>query len=163
MSRLHLYFPILIAAAGISAAASKPDFSGNWELQVDKSDFGHQTKPVRATIKSTRKGEVMHSSQTIYTAQDPQTTTYDWFLDGKRHPTDKPAPGYSVTRWEDDVLVNERRSDDGAYQEKVRMTLSRDGNTATEEIETKSPNGNNHEKLVWKKQAGDGDSNNRNQ
>ena len=96
----------------------------------------------------------MHSVQTTYTEQDRHSTEFTWYLDGTRHDTAKPVPGYSVTKWEDRTLVNERASDDGAYKEVIHMTLSRDGKTATEVIEIKNPTGNNKEKLLWRKVGG---------
>ena len=103
------------------------------------------------TVDSTVQNGVMHAVQNTYTEQGEHTTEFDWYLDGKRHATDKPAPGYSITRWEGKTLVNERQSNDGAYKETIRVTLSADGNTATEDITTKNPTGTNHEKLVWRK------------
>ena len=93
----------------------------------------------------------MHSTQTTYTGQESQTSEFTWYLDGKRHPTEKPAPGYSLTHWEDGTLVTERVSNDGAYKEVTHLSLSRDGKVATEIIETTTPNGSNKEKLIWRK------------
>ena len=150
LSRLALF---CLSTSLVVCAASKPDFSGKWELAVDQSNFGNSPKPSRMTLESTNKGAVMHSVATVYTAQDNQSTESDWFVDGKRHPTDKPAPGYSVTSWHDNALVNERQSSDGLYKETIRLTLSNDGKTATETVDSKTPNGSNHTKLVWHKQT----------
>lgn len=148
---IHKQFPLLVAFA-LLAYAAQPDFTGKWELAVDKSDFGNQPKPTSMTLESTMQGGVMHAVQNVSTEEGDRRTEYEWYLDGKRHPTDKPVAGYSLTRWEGNVLVSERQSDDGSYKETIRMTLSRDGKTAVEEIETKNPNGSNREKLVWRKQ-----------
>ena len=151
MSLRHLrncaFFLPLLATPGYTA--DKPDFTGKWELVVDKSDFGGLPKPSRMTVESTVSGEAMKSVQTTYTAQDSESTEFVWYLDGKRHKTDKPAPGFSVSRWEDNTLVTERASDDGAYRQMIHMAMSRDGKTATELIQTKNPSGSNKEKLVW--------------
>ena len=132
-------------------AADKPDFTGRWELVIEKSDFGNVAKPARMTIESSISGAAMHSVQTTYSDQENQSTEFTWYLDGKKHGTDKPAPGYSVTRWEDSTLVTERKSNDGAYRQVIQMTLSRDGKTATEVIQTTNPSGKNKEKLVWRR------------
>lgn len=130
-------------------AASKPDFTGTWELDVKNSDFGNLPKPARMTIQSKMQGDAMHSVQTTYVEQENQAAEFTWYLDGKRHSSDKPVPGYSVTRWEDTTLVSERQSDDGTYKETIRMSLSKDGKTTTEIIETRNPSGANKEKLIW--------------
>ena len=144
---------LVLSSSFLLHAAAKPDFTGKWELVVNQSDFGNSPKPSRMTLESTNKGTVMHSVSTIYTGQDNQTTESDWFVDNKRHPTDKPAPGYSVTRWQDNVLVNERQSMDGSYKETIHLSLSNDGKTATEKVDSKTPNGANHTKLVWRKEG----------
>ncbi|HEX4809930.1 MAG TPA: hypothetical protein VH325_13415 [Bryobacteraceae bacterium] len=146
-------FVVLFGAALSLFAASKPDFTGKWELAVDESNFGNAPKPARMTLEASNNDGVMHSVQTTYTAQEPETLEGNWYLDGKRHSSDKPAPGYSVTKWQDDTLVNERVSNDRAYHETTRLSLSRDGKTATEEVDSKTPNGTNHVKLIWHKQS----------
>ena len=143
---------ILAIAASLAIAANKPDFTGKWKLIVNRSNFGGAEKPVSMTIESTLKSNVMHSVQTEETAQGPQTSEFDWYMDGQRHSTEKPMRGYSLTRWDNNTLINERRSDDGSYRETIRMTLSSDGKTATEDIQSKGPNGSNHEKLVFERQ-----------
>ena len=131
--------------------ANPPDFAGKWEMIRDQSNFGNSEKPARMTVNSTVRDGVMHAVQDTYTEQGERTTEFDWYLDGKRHDTDKPAPGYSITHRDGNMLINERVSNDGAYREVIRVTLSKDGNTATEDVTSKSPAGMNHEKLVWRK------------
>lgn len=144
---------IILLAAIASAQTPKVEFSGKWKLDLEKSDFGSAPKPIQMTVVSAVQSGVMHGVQTTESeAEGTETTEYTWYLDGKRHPTDKPFPGYSITKWDDNTLVNERRSNDGAYRETIRVSLSADGKTATENIESKNPNGSNHEKLVWRKQ-----------
>ena len=143
---------MLLALAAFGVAADKPDFSGVWKLNVSKSDFGSAEKPVSMTVVSKNEGTQMHSTQSAETAQGPQTTEFTWYLDGKRHATDKPVPGYSITKWDDNALVTQRQSSDGAYKVTIRMTLSADGKVATEEIDTKNPGGTNKEKLIWERQ-----------
>jgi hypothetical protein len=129
------------------------EFSGRWKLVVEKSDFGNASRPVHMTVVCTVKGNVMHAVQTTETSSEgTETSEFTWYLDGKRHPTEKPFPGYSITKWEDDTLVNQRQSNDGAYKETIRVTVAANGKTAVEEITSKNPNGSNHEKLVWEKQ-----------
>jgi hypothetical protein len=125
--------------------------TGHWELVPSQSNFGNLPKPTRMTVDSTIRNGVMHAVQNTYTEQGEHITEFDWYLDGKRHNTDKPAPGYSVTSWDGKTLVNERQSNDGAYKEMIRVILSPDGNTATEEITTRNPAGTNRAKLIWRK------------
>jgi len=151
---------ILVVAIALGSAAwaadtdGKPDFTGDWTLNVGKSNFGKMPKPQAMTLKAARKGEVLHSVQTTDDGQGPKSVEGDWFLDAKQHPVDPSAQGNKQTqmsRWQGNTLVAERRSDDGSYLEAIRMTLSGDGKTATEHISVKSPNGNNSSTLVWER------------
>jgi hypothetical protein len=135
----------------LSPPSNAPELTGHWELVPQQSNFGKLQKPIRMTVDSTIRNGVMHAVQNTYTEQGEHTTQFDWYLDGKRHNTDKPAPGYSVTSWDGKTLLNERQSNDGAYKETIRVTVSSDGNTATEDITTKNPTGTNHAKLIWHK------------
>ena len=144
----------VLACVVLSAwAATRPDFSGKWELAIEQSNFGNAPKPSRMTLEASNQDNVMHSLQTTYTTQGPETLEGTWYLDGKQHTTNQPTPGYSVTKWQDNVLVNERVSNDHTYREVTRLSLSRDGKTATEQVDSKTPNGNNHLRLIWRKQG----------
>ena len=147
----------LVAASVIAGAtpdSGKPDFTGNWTLNTAKSNFGKMPKPQAMTLKAERKGPVLHSTQTTDDGQGPKSVEGDWFLDGKQHPVDPAAQSNKQTqmsRWQGDTLIAERRSEDGGYQETIRMTLSKDGKTATERVAVKSPNGNNSSTLIWER------------
>ena len=143
---------VLWTAAVLAVAAGKPDFSGKWKLVLEKSNFGSAEKPVSMSLVSTIEGDKMRSVQTTETGQGPQVTEFTWYTDGKRHSSDKPVPGYSITKWDDNTLVSERRSNDGSYRETIRMTMSADGKTAVEEIDSKNPTETNKKKQVWQRE-----------
>lgn len=138
------------AIAG-SAGDSKPDFSGNWTLNLDKSKFGKAAKPTGMTLKVTRDGDVMHSVQTTDSQGGPSDMASDWVVDGKEHDVPGSTPGKVVTRWEGNTLYSERRSNDGSYLQKIWLTLSADGKTATEKVSTKGTEGTNTSNLVWER------------
>ena len=147
---------LVLMALGSAAFAAdtngKPDFTGDWTLNVAKSSFGKMPKPQGMTLKAAHKGEVLHSVQTTDDGQGPKSVEGDWFLDAKQHPVDPSAQGNKQTqmsRWQGNTLIAERRSEDGSYRETIRMTLSGDGKTATEHVDVKSPNGNNVSTLIW--------------
>ncbi len=143
---------LILTAAPLLLHAAKPaDFNGKWELNIKKSDFGNAPKPTRMSIDCTVDGNEMRSITTTYLQQDNSAVESTWYIDGQKHSTDKPIPGYSLTRWQDGTLISERASNDGAYKEVIRLTLSNDGKTATEDVQTRNPNGNNREKLIWQK------------
>ncbi len=148
-----LRIALVLALMGIAGWANekKPDFTGDWELNIAKSNFGKMPKPSRMTLKSEYKGDVMHATETTYDQEGHRTVAGDWFLDGKEHPLAEFGPGKSVTKWVGDTLVNERRSDNGHYRQSDRLSLSKDGKVATERVHTKNPNAENNSVLVWEK------------
>jgi hypothetical protein len=132
-------------------AGPKPDFSGRWELVTEKSDFGKSAKPVGMTLVSENRDGHLHSVETTQTPQGEQETESDWYPDGQRHTYQKPVPGYSITRWDGNALVNERHSDDGQYHETVKLTMQPGGREAIETVNSRTPEGNNRLRLVWRK------------
>jgi hypothetical protein len=140
---------VVLLAAAASLPGANRQISGTWNLDVAQSDFGTAARPDRATADYTLRGDVVNAVQTSYGPGGAQKNQMTWYLDGVRHPTNQPAPGYSVTQWKGSTLTNERSSPDGLYKETIRVTVSPDGRTATEIVDTKTPQGSNHEKLVW--------------
>ena len=153
MARLLL---LTIASLGIALAGSagdgKPDFSGNWTLNLDRSTFGKAAKPTALTLKVTRDGDVMHSVQTNGSQVDSKETESDWIVDGKEHDSPGPAPAKVTTKWEGSTLYSEHKSNDGSYTQKIWLSLSSDGKTATEKVWTKGPDGINLSNLIWQRQ-----------
>lgn len=146
---------ILLAAvfvwSGLSLPGAGLQLSGNWILDVGQSDFGHAARPAKCSAAYTVRGDVVQATQTSVIGGTQQKNRMTLYLDGLQHPSEQPAPGYSVTHWKNRTLTNERSSSDGLYKQTIRVTLSPDGKTATEIMDTKTPQGSNHEKLVWKK------------
>lgn len=145
-----LLIALLILPAGL-LFGSDPQTSGKWVLQVAQSDFGQAARPTQCIAEFTVRGDVVNSTQTCQIAGSQQKNQMIWYLDGLRHPSQKPAPGFSVSNWNGHTLVNKSSSSDGLYKETIRVTLSPDGQTATETVDTKLPRGSNHEKLIWKR------------
>ena len=75
-----------------SSDDGKPDFTGNWTLNLDRSNFGKSAKPTGMTLKVTREGDVMHAVQTTDSQVGPSDAESDWVLDGKEHDTTSATP-----------------------------------------------------------------------
>lgn len=134
-----------------SLAEQHPDFSGHWILNLDRSHFGKMPKPNGMTLTATSSGDTMHAVQTMDSPVGPVTTESNWIADGKPHEAPGANGGTTVTRWEGNILYSERKSSDGLYQEKVWLTLSEDGKTATEKVWTRGPEGANLRTLIWQR------------
>lgn len=144
---------VALSLCGIlwSADNNKPDFTGKWELNVGKSDFGKVSKPTSMSLQAEQKGAVFHASQTTTDQQGSQTIESDWIIDGKTHELAGKGGGKLTTRWDGKTLVSQKEWDNGQYKEITKLTLSKDGKVATEKIDSRNPNGENHATLVWER------------
>ena len=151
MKRFLVCFTALAALACAAPPDGKPDFSGYWELNLAKSKFGKMVKPTRMTLNVQRDGDRSKAEQTTWNEQGESSNSGVWYLDGKDRPAEAAGQTMEKTRWDGNTLVNEKRSLDRTFVETIRMSLSPDGKTATEEVRVKSPNGDNREVLVFDK------------
>lgn len=134
------------------AADRKPDFSGHWVLNVDKSNFGKAAKPTSMSLDVKQEGGVLKATQTTKDQEGSRSNESQWYDDGKEHPIPVGGgQGKERTHWEGNTMVTEIRSDDGKYQQAIRISASSDGKTATEKITTKNPDGNTSGTLVWER------------
>ncbi len=159
-NRLMLAVLVLVVSLGVWAAgrdtgpAGKPDFAGRWELDTSHSSFGKMNRPTRMTLEAIHHGDTLHAIQTSYNqAGGPDAVEGDWFLDGKEHPLGFDGQMVSVSKWDGNTLSAERKSKDNSYLEAIRLTLSSDGKTSTEDITVKDPNGSDRRKLIWQKKG----------
>jgi hypothetical protein len=152
MSRLLL---LSIACVGCAIAAqsgdNKPDFTGNWTLNLDRSNFGKAPKPTRMTLTVSREGDLMRAIETTDSQVGPSDSQSDWVLDGKEHATSSATPGKVLTRWEGNTLYTERRADDGSFTQRIWLSLSPDGKTASEKVWTRGSEGTNISHLIWER------------
>lgn len=147
-----MLLPVLfLAAASTGFAAEKPNFTGHWVLNVDKSSFGKLKKPVSVTLDSKQDGNMLQSQTTTNDEQGHRTVEGQWFLDGKEHPVQIGGTGKQKTYWQGNTLVNVQRSDDGKFEQTVRLSLSADGKTCTQKFSSKDPNGNTSGTWIWEK------------
>ena len=128
--------------------STSPTLAGKWEMVPAQSNFGSAPKPQSMTAEASVQNDVVHGTLTIGSPQGNRNIDFTWYLDGKRHETGKE---FTITHWEDNTLVNDTESKDGAMKRIDRITLSPDRKTATEIVTSKTPNGTNREKLLWRK------------
>jgi hypothetical protein len=142
-----MYAGLACAAAVLTVpamAAGKPDFSGEWKLNVDKSNFG----PVPPPTSQTRKIDHKEPTIKIVTAQNGMdgeyTTDLTYTTDGKESKNNvRGAEAKSVAKWDGDALAVDTKLD---YQGmeitiKTSMKLSDDGKTINETTKIMTPQG----------------------
>ena len=149
---------ILAALAGLSLAADKPNFSGDWKLNTAKSNFG----PIPAPATYLRK--VTHAEPSI-TIEDTQTGSA---LGGDQHDTRTyTTDGKEITyqangadvksgaTWDGDALqISSKVSlQDMELVVKDKISLGDDGKTMTDSVHIAVPQQGDIElTLVFEKQ-----------
>ncbi len=104
MRRLLIVLLVLLTPA---FAADRPNFSGFWKLNVEKSDFGPQTPPHSAEYVVRHIGATLSFNY----SQDGNTTRVDITPDNEERITGTTEETATWTRahWSDGVLVLESR------------------------------------------------------
>ena len=139
------------------AAQSKPNFSGTWKLNVDKSDFGVLPPSNSRTDVVDHKDPNLKITVADDGAQGQQNYTLIMTTDGKEA-VNKPGglDMKSVATWDASKLVVSTKlqfqGSDVAI--KTSWSLSDDGKTLTENAHLESPMGETDQKMVFEKQEG---------
>jgi hypothetical protein len=144
MKKLMSTLFVVAAAAGMAMAADKPDFSGNWKMDADKSTFGPIPPPTSMTCKISHKDPDLNIEQAQSGAQGDQTMTFKYSTDGKE--TTNSLMGNDVkstAAWEGKILVVKSNLDAGGTQVKFtsKYSLSDDGKTLTQALSISAPQG----------------------
>jgi hypothetical protein len=115
--------------------SDKPDFSGEWKLNVDKSEFGQMPAPSSALLKIAHKEPSLKITRTIGTGDGERTTETLYSTDGKEVTVKLPGsnPGKSTAKWAGSTLVIESMTSLNGEEFRViwKWTLSKDGKTLT--------------------------------
>jgi len=157
-------FVVCLAAtllASVSAwAADKPSFTGAWEMNKAKSDFGQmqpQMVPDKLTQKIAQKGEAeMRVESTTTGARGTASTDMKYKLDGSES-TNKNQMGEvrSVAKWEGSAIaISSKREVQGmSISLTEKWELAADGKTMTvNRTMTGTPMGDVVTKTVFDKQ-----------
>ncbi len=98
---------VIVAATGMVMAADKPDFSGDWKMDADKSAFGPMPPPTSMTCKIDHKDPDLSIVQTQSGGpQGDQVLNFKYSTDGKE--TTNSLMGNDVKSkavWEGKTLV----------------------------------------------------------
>lgn len=129
---------------------AEPNFSGNWMLNISRSQFGQfpapevmtrsvQMEPTQIAMTTFQKG-----------AQGEVTTALKYSLDGRPSVN---GPSTGMAKWNGEALVIEssREAQGAKLTQRDTWTLSPDGKTLTIESHIKLPNGEFEVKQVFEK------------
>jgi hypothetical protein len=117
-----------------SSAFAAPDLTGDWKLNLAKSQYGLLPAPIEVTRKIKLEGISLSMSTYQKTAQRESTSELKYTTDGKvcvNKMTNGDSKG--TARWEGGTLIIESSQPNGAAEIKSReaWTLSSDGKTLT--------------------------------
>jgi len=137
------------------AALAAPNLTGDWKLNVPKSNYGSFPAPQGATRKLVQSG-VKFSMTTIQKgAQGEVTTQLNYTTDGKEA-VNKTQTGESKgsAQWiGDKLMIESSREIQGAtLKQKEIWALSADGKTLTIDAHVSLPNGEFDVRQVFEKQ-----------
>ena len=149
----------LVVLAVVALAAlpvlAKPNFSGDWKLNVSKSSFGQMPAPSGMTNKITHEDPKLtsHVKQSSERGDFEFDSTYT--TDGKECSNDMfDNPVKSTLKWDGDTLLIDAKGKfgDNEFTMQDKWTLSDDGKTLTIIRHFKSSMGEDDHKLVLEKQ-----------
>jgi hypothetical protein len=147
---------VVVSLASL-AAQSKPNFSGTWKLNVEKSDFGVLPPSNSRTDVVDHQDPNLKVSVSDDGAQGQQNYTLVMTTDGKEA-INKPGglEMKSIATWNaNNLVVNAKLQFQGSdVGIKTSWALSDDGKTLTESAHLESPMGETDQKMVFEKQEG---------
>lgn len=132
MIRRSFLTVLAVAFATASVAAAKPNFTGEWKLNVQKSEFGPIPPPTSSTLKIAHADPDLKMSVKQSGEQGDMEFEATYSTDGKETSnTIGPMQTKSTAVWEADVLAVNTKLDAGGTEVKFsqKWTLSEDGKT----------------------------------
>ncbi len=146
----------LAVLATIPAVAwEKPNYSGDWKLNAEKSDYGPVPAPDKMERKITHEDPSLKYTSVQSGQQGEMTTEMAYTTDGK--PSTNKTPRGEVTgvaKWDGDVLtISSKREVQGMeISQNERWVLSEDGKVLTINNKISTPQGDFDIKVVMDKQ-----------
>lgn len=143
---------LTLATSPQALAAGKPDFSGEWKLNADKSDFGPVPAPSSQLHKIDHK-EPVFKLVTMQSAADGDTTiNATYTTDGKESKSDyRGMETVSVAKWDGEVLVVNTKVESIGATINGRWQLAGDGKTLTTVTKISTGQGDFEIKSVFEK------------
>jgi hypothetical protein len=145
---------VIVCLCALTASAqTKPDFSGSWKLNKEKSKFAGNGGPDAILIKIDHKEPALTEDWLVSTPDGERSFVAKYTTDGKE--TEQQVMGRMAktsAKWEGDALLIEFKTEENGFI-KRKITLSADGKTITK-IVTQSKDGSSQieETAVFEKQ-----------
>ena len=134
----------IVAVSTFAVAADKPNFSGDWRIDSDKSTFGPMPPPASLTRKVEHNDPSMTVAESRSGPQGDQTITMKYSTDGKETTNSFMGADVKCTAtWDGSTLVISSKAEFGGNEIKLtnRWTLSDDGKVLTDAVHVAAPQG----------------------
>ena len=141
---------IVCIYASIAEAQTKPDFSGSWKMNREKSKFA-DGGPDNILIKIDHKEPAFVEDWSISTPNGERSFQAKYTTDGKE--TEQEVMGRTAktsAKWEGDTLMIDWRSEGNFFKRKI--TLSADGKTMTKVVSQDDGGEKREDTVVFEKQ-----------
>lgn len=156
MTRRNLLCLSAVLVATASLAAAKPNFSGDWTLNTEKSNFGPMPGPAKMTRKIAHTEPTLKLATTQVGPQGEVTSELSYTTDGKESVNKvRGSDVKSVAKWDGDALVVDSKREVpgmGEITQKENWSLSGDGKTLTINNHINTPQGEFDITIVFNKQ-----------
>jgi hypothetical protein len=143
----------LVCFAGAASAADKPNFSGDWKMNVAQSNFGALPGPSSIARKITHAEPSLIIVEQQEGGLGDQTTTRKYTTDGSDMSFES---GGAVVKgnaaWEGDALILTSTVDAMSVKFTDKMTLSGDGRLLISAVHISSPQGDLDIMIVFDRQ-----------
>ena len=144
MKKITTFVLLVAALASFAVAADKPNFSGDWKIDNDKSNFGPMPPPNSLTRKITHADPAVTMDEAASGAQGDQKRTVKYDTSGKETSNEMMGTATKSTAvWDGAKLVITTKADFGGTEIKLVDTwsLSADGKVWTDVLHIVSPQG----------------------
>jgi hypothetical protein len=136
-------------------AQAKPNFTGDWKLNVSKSEFGPLPAPNSRTDKIKHDDPALKITTTQSGQNGDVTFDLSYTTDGKESTNEiRGNPMKSTSKWDGDTLLIETKASFGGNDITLadKWTVSADGKVLTINRHIVSPMGELDQKTVLEKQ-----------
>lgn len=147
-------FLAIVAAAALPVLA-KPNFTGEWKLNVSKSSFGDFPAPSSMTMNVAHDDPKLKSSVHQSGDQGDFDMETNYTTDGKECSNELFGnPMKSVLKWDGDMLVIDTKGTfgDAEFTSNEKWVLSQDGKVITVTRNFKSAMGDISQEMILEKQ-----------
>lgn len=120
------------------------DLTGDWTLNLAKSQWGSRPKPISVTLHIQHKEpSIMYAGTVMYAGEDTRQFGFDGAIDGRSYPMIRSFASGSVVLHRIDPMTFESvfRSSDSTTVETTRTTVSTDGRVLRRRIRLTTASG----------------------